>query len=149
MEIKKKFTKEDIPGGYAMCTRNDCKVCEHCLRHIAYNDVGKDQKRLMIINPLLVVPNEQCEHFRTDELATYAKGFVRMKDEMLPRQYDEFMVRLIGYKCHFGRTGYYERRRGQRLCSPAEMEKIRAVLQELKLPDLEFDEYVKQLNWFD
>lgn len=145
MEIKKKFTLEDIPGGYAMCMRNDCIVCEHCLRHIAYNDVGKDQKRLMIINPLLVVPNEQCEHFRTDELATYAKGFVRMKDEMLPRQYDEFMVRLIG---KFGRTGYYERRRGERLCKPSEIEFIRKVLQEMKLPNLEFDGYEKHYNWY-
>lgn len=145
MEIKKKFTLEDIPGGYAMCTRNDCTVCEQCLRHIAYNDVGKDQKRLMIINPLLVVPNEQCEHFRTDELATYAKGFVRMKDEMLPRQYDEFMVRLIG---KFGRTGYYERRRGERLCKPSEIEFIRKVLQEMKLPNLEFDAYEKHYNWY-
>ena len=146
MEIKKKFTLEDIPGGYAMCMRNDCKVCEHCLRHIAYNDVGKDEKRLMIVNPLLVVPNEQCEHFRTDELAPYAKGFVRMKDEMLPRQYDEFMVRLIG---KFGRTGYYERRRGERLCKPSEIEFIRKVLQDLHLPDLEFDAYEKHYNWFD
>ena len=145
MEIKKKFTLEDIPGGYAMCTRNDCTVCEHCLRHIAYNDVGKDQKRLMIINPLLVVPNEQCEHFRTDELATYAKGFVRMKEEMLPRQYDEFMVCLIG---RFGRTGYYERRRGERLCKPSEIEFIRKVLQDLHLPDLEFDAYEKHYNWY-
>lgn len=146
MEIKKKFTKKDIPFGYAMCMRNDCKVCEHCLRHIAYNDVGKDEKRLVIVNPLLVVPNEQCEHFRTDELATYAKGFVRMKAEMLPRQYDEFSVRLIG---RFGRTGYYERRRGERLCTPAEIEFIRNVLQEIKLPDLEFDGYQKQYNWCD
>ena len=146
MEIKKKFTLEDVPSGFALCMRNDCKVCEHCLRHMAYNDVGKDQKILMIVNPLLVVPNEQCEHFRTDELATYAKGFVRMKDEMLPRQYDEFMVRLIG---RFGRTGYYERRRGERLCKPSEIEFIRKVLQEMKLPDLEFDAYEEHLNWYD
>ena len=146
MEIKKKFTKEDIPFGYALCMRNDCKVCEHCLRHMAYNDVGKDEKKLMIVNPLLVEPSEQCEHFRTDEPATYARGFVKMKQEMLPRQYDEFMVRLIG---RFGRTGYYERRRGERLCSPKEIEFIRKVLQEMKLPELEFDGYEKQLNWYD
>ena len=146
MEIKKKFTLEDVPSGFALCMRNDCKVCGHCLRHMAYKDVGKDQKRLMIVNPLLVVPNEQCEHFRTDELATYAKGFVRMKDEMLPRQYDEFMVRLIG---RFGRTGYYERRRGERLCKPSEIEFIRKVLQDLHLPDLEFDAYEKHYNWYD
>ena len=103
-------------------------------------------KRLTIVNPLLVAASEQCEFFRTDELATYAKGFVRMKAEMLPRQYDEFMVRLIG---RFGRTGYYERRRGERLCSPAEIETIRAVLHEISLPNLEFDSYEKQYNWCD
>ena len=79
-------------------------------------------------------------------MATYAKGFVKMKQEMLPRQYDEFKCRLIG---KFGRTGYYERRRGERLCSPSDIRKIRDVLQELKLPELEFNGYVKQLNWYD
>ena len=146
MEIKKKFTLKDLPGGYAMCMRNDCKVCEHCLRHIAYNDVGKDQKRLMIVNPLLVVASEQCEHFRTDELATYAKGFTKMQLKMIPGQYQDFSVRLIG---RFGRTGYYERRRGERLCTPSEIEFIHKVLQEIGLPDLEFDDYEKQYNWCD
>ena len=150
METKKKFTMDDVPGGFAMCTRDDCKVCDHCLRHMAYRDVVTEKQWVIShVNPLRVVPNGDCEYFRTDEPATYAKGFTKMQRNMLPGQYDEFMVRLIGYKCHFGRTGYYERRRGQRLCSPAVMEKIRAVLHELKLPDLEFDEYVKQLNWFD
>ena len=146
MEIKKKFTKEDIPGGYAMCTLNDCKVCEHCLRHIAYNDVGKDLKKFMIVNPLLVVATEQCEFFRTDELATYAKGFVRMKAEMLPRQYKVFMNRL---KKHFGRTGYYERRRGEKLCSPDDMKEIEAVLKDLGLQHLGFDAYEQLYNWND
>ena len=146
METNKKFTMDDIPGGYAMCTRNDCKVCEHCLRHIAYNDVVKDQKRLMIVNPLLVVASEQCEHFRTDELATYSKGFTKMQLKMIPGQYQDFSVRLIG---RFGRTGYYERRRGERLCTPSEIEFIRKVLQEIKLPDLEFDAYEKHYKWYD
>ena len=78
--------------------------------------------------------------------ATYARGFVKMKQEMLPRQYDEFSVRLIG---KFGRTGYYERRRGERLCKPSEIEFIRKVLQEMKLPNFEFDAYEKHLNWYD
>jgi hypothetical protein len=69
-----------------------------------------------------------------------------MKQKMLPGQYDEFMVRLIG---RFGRTGYYERRRGERLCSPSEIEAVRKVLQEIGLPDLEFDGYEKLYNWCD
>lgn len=147
MEIKKKFTMEDVPGGYALCSRTDCEVCNHCLRHIAYHDVVTEKLwSVTLVNPMRAVPTAECEYFRTDEKVTYAKGFVRMKAEMLPRQYDEFMVRLIG---RFGRTGYYERRRGERLCSPAEIVTIRAVLHEIGLPDLEFDCYEKQYNWCD
>ena len=147
MDNKKKFTMKDVPGGYGLCTRNDCAVCNHCLRHIAYNDVvTKELWVINHVNPLRVKLTAECEFFRTDELATYGKGFVKMKQEMLPRQYDEFKCRLIG---KFGRTGYSERRRGERLCSPSDIQKIRAVLQELKLPELEFDGYVKQLNWGD
>ena len=147
MEKKKKFTLEDVPSGYGLCNRNDCAVCNHCLHYMAYNDVVTEALWVInLVNPLRVVPNAQCPYFRTDELATYAKGFVKMKQEMLPRQYDEFMCRLIG---KFGRTGYYERRRGERLCTPSEIKAIRTVLQELKLPDLEFDGYVKQFNWCD
>jgi hypothetical protein len=114
---------------------------------MAYNDVvTKELWVINHVNPLRVVPNAQCPYFRTDELATYGKGFVKMKQEMLPRQYDEFSCRLIS---KFGRTGYYERRRGERLCSPSEMKVVRAVLHDLGLPNLEFDSYVKKLNWCD
>ena len=147
MNNNKKFTMKDVPGGYGLCTRNDCAVCNHCLRHIAYNDVVTEELWVINhVNPLRIVPNAQCPYFRTDELATYGKGFVKMKQEMLPRQYDEFSCRLIS---KFGRTGYYERRRGERLCSPSEMKVVRAVLHDLGLPNLEFDSYVKKLNWCD
>ena len=146
MEIKKKFTLEDVPSGFALCMRNDCKLCEHCLRNMAYNVLTEKPWAICLVNPLRVKPSETCEYFRTDEPATYARGFVKMKQKMLPGQYDEFMVRLIG---KFGRTGYYERRRGERLCKPSEIEFIRKALQEMKLPDLEFDAYEKHLNWYD
>ena len=147
METKKKFTMDDVPGGFAMCTRDDCKVCDHCLRHMAYKDIVTEKTWIIShVNPLRVVPNGECEYFRTDELATYAKGFTKMQRNMLPGQYDEFSVRLIG---KFGRTGYYERRRGERLCTPKDIEKVRSVLQEIGLPDLEFDGYLKQYNFCD
>ena len=65
---------------------------------------------------------------------------------MIPRQYQTFSVSLIG---KFGRTGYFERRRGERLCSPSEIKAVRTVLKEIGLPDLEFDDYLKQYNWCD
>ena len=146
MDTKKKITMDDVPGNYAMCTRNDCTVCNHCLRYLAFETVGKDLWRVCMANPLRVVPNADCEYFRTDEPATYAKGFKKMQQEMKPRQYDEFMIKLIG---KFGRTGYYERRRGERLCTPSDIKAVRIALQEIGLPDLEFDNYLKQTNWCD
>ena len=146
MDTKKKITINDMPGYYAMCTRNDCEVCDHCLRYLAFEAVGKDFWRVYLANPLKVVPTGECEYFRTDEPATYAKGFKNMQQEMKPRQYDDFSIKLIG---KFGRTGYYDRRKGARLCTPADIETVRNVLQEIGLPDLEFDSYLKRTNWCD
>jgi hypothetical protein len=69
-----------------------------------------------------------------------------MKEEMLPRQYKVFMSRL---QSKFGRTGYFERRRGDRLCSPKDIKAIEAVLKDLGLQHLGFDAYEQQYNWDD
>ena len=90
MEEKKKFTLDDVPGGYAMCTRNDCEVCNHCLRHLAFQKVGKGLWKIDHVNPLRVEPSAKCEYYRSDEPATYAKGFKKMQQSMLPSQYQEF-----------------------------------------------------------
>ena len=145
MEDKKIFKSDDIPYRYPMCNRNDCGLCKHCLRYRAYDEVGKSEKFIYIVNPLLIEP-ANCEYFRTDEPATYALGFTKMQQEMLPRQYNEFSARLRG---RFGRTGFFDRRRGNRFCSPAEIETIKSVLKDLGLPELEFDSYLKKINWCD
>lgn len=145
MVEKKMFKSDDIPYRYAMCNRDNCSLCKHCLRYRAYDEVGRSQKLIYIVNPLFIEP-ANCEYFRTDELATYARGFTRMQQEMLPRQYDEFSARLRG---RFGRTGYFERRCGKRICSPAEIEAVKSVLKDLGLPELEFDSYLKKINWCD
>lgn len=145
MEEKKMFKSDDIPYRYAMCNRDNCSLCKHCLRYRAYDEVGKSQKMIYIVNPLFI-EQANCEYFRTDEPATYAQGFTRMQQEMLPRQYSEFSARLID---RFGRTGYFERRCGKRICTPSEILIIRKVLNEMGLPDLEFDGYLKKLNFCD
>lgn len=146
MDNKNQITLKELPYRFAMCSRDDCEVCNHCLRHLAYKEITKELWSIDLVNPLRVEPSAKCEYFRTDELATYAKGFKNMQQEMIPRQYDEFSMRLIG---KFGRTGYFERRRGQRICSPSEIQFIRNVLKELGLPDLEFDGYLKKYNFCD
>ena len=141
-----KMNYEEIPGCFLHCINADCPMAEHCLRQIAMQTLPKDARGVSIVNPQRITSSEKCEFYRTDEPQVYARGFVKMKQEMLPRQYNEFMYRLIG---RFGRTGYFERRRGERLCSPKEIAEVETVLKDLGLEHLEFDAYEKHYNWYD
>ena len=133
-----------VPDGYPFCIVTDCPVAEHCLRQKARQMLGRSDKVVKVVNPLLTQPSEQCEFYRSDEPQVFARGFAAMKEEMLPRQYKVFMMRL---QDHFGRTGYFERRRGERLCSPADIVVIEKVLASLGLSHLGFDAYERHINW--
>ena len=139
-----KMTFDLVPDGYPFCIVTDCPVGEHCLRRKAGQMLGKGDKIVKIVNPKLTQPSEQCEFYRSDEPQVFARGFAQMQEEMLPRQYKVFMNRL--QSC-FGRTGYFERRRGERLCSPKDISAIQNVLQELGLQHLGFDAYERHFNW--
>ena len=141
-----KMTFDFVPDGYPFCIVTDCPVGEHCLRLKAGKMLGKTDKIVKVVNPRLTQPSEQCEFYRFDEPQVFARGFAAMKEEMLPRQYKVFMKRL---QEHFGRTGYFERRRGDRLCSPNDIQVVEAVLKDLGLSHLGFDAYEQHYNWSD
>lgn len=141
-----KISYEEVPNGYTVCIKSDCPLANDCLRQLAMQVLTKQNKIVRIVNPLLSQPSERCEFYRSDEPQIYACGFSAMKEEMLPRQYKVFMNRLIS---KFGRTGYFERRRGERLCSPNDIKTVEAVLKDLCLSHLGFDEYEQRYNWDD
>ena len=141
-----KISFKEVPDGYTVCIKSDCHLANNCLRQLAMQVLTKQNKIVRIVNPLLTQPSEQCEFFRSDEPQVYARGFAAMKEEMLPRQYKMFMSRL---QSKFGRTGYFERRRGDRLCSPKDIRVVEAVLKDLGLQHLGFDAYEQRYNWND
>ena len=141
-----KISFKEVPDGYTVCIKSDCPLANNCLRQLAMQVLTKQNKIVRIVNPLLTQPSEQCEFYRSDEPQLYARGFAAMKEEMLPRQYKVFMSRL---QSKFGRTGYFERRRGDRLCSPKDIKAIEAVLKDLGLQHLGFDAYEQRYNWND
>ena len=141
-----KISFKEVPDGYTVCIKSDCPLANNCLRQLAMQVLTKQNRIVRIVNPLLTQPSEQCEFYRSDEPQVYARGFAAMKEEMLPRQYKVFMSRL---QSKFGRTGYFERRRGDRLCSPKDIKAVEAVLKDLGLQHLGFDAYEQQYNWND
>ena len=138
------ITSKEVPSNFSLCTVNDCPVASHCLRHLALEVLTKEPYQISVVNPLRTQPSEACEYYRSDEPQVFGRGFAKMQEEMLPRQYNVFMNRL---KQAFGRTGYFERRRGERLCSPADIAVIEKVLADLGLSHLRFDGYERCYNW--
>ena len=122
------FEKAKI-GGYVMKSVDEFlePLMDDYVTLYKENAVLKSKMRLLV---------ERLEEYRANEAA--------MKEEMLPRQYKVFMSRL---QKHFGRTGYFERRRGERLCSPADIVVIEKVLADLGLSHLAFDAYERHYNW--
>ena len=109
-------TIEDrVPKNFALCIHEQCPVAGQCLRRMAWNAVMDGEEIFSIISPSRAVPGEECHYFRSAEPVVYACGFRGMQARMLPTQYAVFSQRLIS---HFSRNCYYERRRGERLCSP-------------------------------
>ena len=140
------ISSKEVPDYYTLCIKSDCPMANHCLRQMAMNVLTKKYKMVQIVNPLFTEPSEKCEFYRSDEPQIFARGFAKMQEGMLPWQYKTFSCRLQG---KFGRTGYFERRRGEKLCSPTDIMIIKTVLEEIGLQHLSFDAYEQLYNWND
>lgn len=139
-------TEDRVPRSFALCIHEQCPMANSCLRRMVWDTVVEKEERFSIISPSRTVPGENCSYFRSAERAIYARGFRGMQAQMLPAQYMAFSQRLTSY---FSRNCYFERRRGDRLCSPKDIAYIREVLAEIGLPALEFDAYEEHYNFAD
>ncbi len=138
---------KSIPSGYAVCLHSECPKAAECLHNIAYRELLKDQERLSLINPEFCKPESECQFFRDCTLVRYARGFTSFQHRMYPDQYDKFKSIL---QHRFGRTPYYERRRGNIALPPAEQDLILGVLKKVGVTELmEFDSYEDAVNWYD
>ena len=137
---------ERVPKTFSLCIHAQCPMADLCLRRVAWNAMVASEERVSIISPMRALQGEDCRYFRPAQRVTYARGFRGMQSQMLPAQYMVFSQRLTN---HFSRNSYYERRRGDRLCSPADIAFIREVLSSIGLSHLEFDAYEEHYNFVD
>ena len=135
-----------IPTDYPLCVHADCPMAATCLHQLAYTQIGTTNRYLRLANPKRCSKDDKCEYYRNSTPVLYARGFKNLQEKMYPKQYKRFMHRLIG---KFGRTAYFERRRGETLLSPKEQQIVLAALREVGIEEkLEFDAYEKNINWY-
>ncbi|MEE0870900.1 MAG: DUF6078 family protein [Bacteroidaceae bacterium] len=142
-----KKTYTTLPENFSACLHADCPMAGKCLRQVAYSQMMENMEKIYMINPRHCTKDEKCKFYRDATPVRYAKGFTKFQKHLLPEQYQEFMSVLI---VHFGRGGYFYRRRGVVALSPVEQEVVLNALRSTGFKeDLPFDSYEELYNWFD
>ena len=138
---------DTMPTHYPVCLHEDCPQAGCCLHQLAYATQLKDHETLQVLNPLRCMKDGNCPHFRSNEPMLYARGFASFQKKMFPDQWATFVSIL---RTEWGRTRFYERRRGEIAMPPSEQKFVLEALQKAGVAEsFDFDEYEELLTWYD
>ena len=103
MEEEIDFTK--VPYQYAMCLNRECSKANTCLRLLTAQSVPEKIEYWVIISPKhLAAQQGNCPYYRSNVKVRYAKGFIRMLEDLPYKQMQTVISHLMSY---FGRRTYY------------------------------------------
>ncbi len=129
----------------ALCSSKDCKVANLCRRAMGFKTITDEDKTLMMVNQMLTTNDESCPMYSHLETVRFAKGFMKLQDELPRSKFDALKQKLLA---HYGKNPYYEMRKGTRLISPEDQEYIALVISNIAPNTVDiFDEYVEQDVW--
>lgn len=144
MEEKMDFST--VPYEYAMCLNHQCPQANTCLRQVAAQEAPDSKVKWVIISPKhLATVNDLCPYYRSSTKVSYAKGFIKMLENLPHRQMQIIISRLMN---RLGRRTYYRVRKGERLLSPDEQQMVLNILKDCGASSPgDFDAYVKDYDW--
>ena len=107
---------------------------------------GKSSEYWVIISPKhLAAQQGNCPYYRSNVKVRYAKGFIRMLEDLPYKQMQTVISHLMSY---FGRRTYYRIRKGERLLTTSEQQRILNILKNCGATHLQnFDAYVEDYDW--
>lgn len=146
---------QDVPHGYEYCFagQEKCPKATTCLRAIAAKLLSESEdgqpQSIHAVNPCYVgrlSDMSSCARYRSNELLHYAKGMSRLFDEIPLKQVS--IVRLRVMECFSCERYYYHCRKGERLITPEEQQRIVRVFKAAGIEAKpKFDSYEYRLAW--
>ena len=135
-----------VPCYYAMCLNDACPKSDNCLRRLAALSAPLTHEYWNIVNPNRTAEGgEACAYFRSAAKVRYARGFIGMLDALPHKMRLTAIHRLNAL---FNNRTYYRVRKGERLLSPEEQEKLLRVVHQCGATGtLRFDAYVEDFAW--
>lgn len=144
--MEEKIIFSQVPYQYPVCLNRECTKAGTCLRQLVEQITPADIQHWTIISPkFLATLDDKCPHYRSVAKVSFAKGFIRILENLPHKQMQTVISHLIS---NFGRRTYYRIRKGERLLSPAEQKRLLNILKKcgVSLPQ-EFDAYVECIDW--
>lgn len=144
--MKEEHDFSKVPYNYTLCLRRECTKAATCLRQLVEQEVTESTQYLVIINPKYQATlTGDCPYYRSSTKARFAKGFIKLLDNLPNNQVRKIIPLLIG---QFSRRTYYRIRKGERLLSPAEQKIVLNILKRCGVTgEQEFDAYVEEYEW--
>jgi hypothetical protein len=146
---------QDVPDGYEYCLagKDKCPKASSCLRAIAAQLLSESEetqpKSLRVVNPFYVdrlSDLSTCERYRSNEPLHYARGMSRLFDEIPLKLASAVRSRVMG--CFSCERYYYHCRKGERLITPEEQQRIAGVFRAAGIGTKpKFDSYEYRLAW--
>lgn len=129
-----------------MCLNRECAKANTCLRQLIVSTVPENIPHWTIVSPTyLATLKGTCPHYRSCTKVRFAKGFIKILDNLPNKQMRLVISHLIS--C-FGRRTYYRIRKGERLLSPAEQKQFYNILKNCSITHpLQFDGYQEEYDW--
>lgn len=140
------FNPSKIPTNYPLCLNRQCPLASTCLRQLVERHATNTSEYWHIISPRCIEAQQgQCVYYRPSAKVRFAKGFLKMLDNMTYKQMRLFVEGMANL---FSERTYYRIRKGERLISPAQQEKIYQLLNACGVEGRpEFDAYVEDYEW--
>jgi len=138
---------EKAESGYVVCFAEACQLREQCLRWIVGQHMPATESVCMSVNPHHEgVGTDHCPLMRKMQKVKMAKGMQHIFSDEMPKRIEKIIrATLIA---HYGRTYYFEYRKGAKLIQPSMQEDIREVFRHYGwTKDVEFDEYIDDYEW--
>ena len=144
--MQEKIEYSKVPVNYLMCLNQDCPKADGCLRQRIVQSVPAEIDRWNIVSPkLLAASTGDCPYYKTAEKVRYAKGFIKMLDNLPHKQMQTVIRCLMDF---FGYRMYYRARKGERLLSPGEQQNLLKIVENCGVSQpQDFDTYIEEYDW--
>lgn len=145
--MEKKHHIFEVPSNYALCLNRHCPQASTCLRQLAEQEISDRIEYWTVISPKHqeTITESTCPYFRSSTKVLFAKGFIKILDNLPNKQMQQVISRLIS---RFNQRTYYRIRKGERLLSPAEQKTVLNIIKSCGATGKqEFDAYIEDYDW--